>query len=85
MREGDGVRAVYSELLQTSSLERLMGGLERVGGLGGERVCVTGQSRGGEGLKNNGPLLMMTNTVESSFLKCLMSSLESVQGIGRSW
>lgn len=33
-------------------------------------MYVTGQSRGGKGLKNNGPLLMLTNTVESNFLKC---------------
>lgn len=48
-----------------------------MGGLGGgERVCVAGQSRGEKGLRNNGPLLVMTNTVDSSFLKCGICRIE---------
>lgn len=57
-----------------------------------KKVCVTGQSRGGKGLKNNGPLLM-TNTVESSLLQCsiysivwaLMSFLKLVWRIIKIW
>lgn len=43
---------------------------------GGERVCMAGQSRGEKGLRNNGLLLMMTNTVDSSFLKCSICHIE---------
>lgn len=39
-------------------------------------MCVTRQSRGGKGLKNNGPLLIMTNTAENSFLKCSIYHIE---------
>lgn len=56
-----------------------------------KKVCVTRQSRGEKGLKNNGPLLM--STVESSLLQCSIYSivwarmffLELVWRIRRIW